>query len=177
VKRQLKLALGLFLLVTLAACGPTGEEQAGDQQAEATTAAEAEPAANAGSFSGSYLGNDREAKLEFLHVVTMDKWDEPAWTILVSEKAPRPNSSWDSGCQYGDYGDALMVTITETGGVIGTQICHQEFAQGFSASGVLNVEPFAIENGVMKAHVATREEQEFSDVRYSIDLDLEVTLP
>jgi hypothetical protein len=135
--------------------------------------------AHAGEVKGKYVGNGKEAKLAFAVVVPHDPWqDEPAYTLVLSEKDPGKSTSASTEALFGKLGDALTISFTKSGKVIGTQVCHQSLKKaGFSSIGVMEVEGFKLDGGSVSARFFTKAEQEFFGDRWSVDLSAKAALP
>jgi hypothetical protein len=132
-----------------------------------------------GKVSGKYLGNGKPAALVHARVVPHEPWDgEPAYTIVLSEKDPAGVEKPDFDALFGKLGHALVVNVTRSGQLIGTQVCHQALEKsGFSSSGTLQVEGFEIEAGKLSARFFTAGENEFFGDRWEVDLKVEAALP
>lgn len=133
----------------------------------------------AGQVSGKYVGNGKAAKLAFAVVVAHEPWkDEPAYTLVLSEKDPGGAPKADSDALFGKLGDAITISLTKSGSIIGTQVCHQALKKaGFSSLGVLQVEGFKIDGGSLSGRFFTKSEQEFFGDTWSVDLTAKAALP
>lgn len=136
-------------------------------------------AAFAGSVSGKYMGNGKEAKLRFARVVPHEKFDgRTAWTVILSEKDAQSSKHPDMDAMFGELGDALVVSITEPGEIFSTQVCHQALGKaGFSSVGPIHLDRFAKSAGKLSGHLFTEKEQEFFGDRWSLDLEFSAELP
>lgn len=133
----------------------------------------------AGKVSGHYLGNGKEAKLAYAVVVPHEDWDDQkAYTLVLSEKDPSKVEKPDFDAMFGELGDALVLNVTQSGDIFGTQVCHQALEKaGFSTSGTVEVDGFKIEGKHLSGHFFTKEEQTFFDDKWSLDLEVEADLP
>ncbi len=136
-------------------------------------------AAAAGTVTGNYVGNGREAKLAFVVVTPHEEFSgEKAWTIVASEKDSSKSKRPDFDAQFGELGDALVVSVTAGGDIFSVQVCHQELEKsGFSSSGTLEVEGFSAAGGKLAGRFFTDGEHEFFGDRWSVDLTLSADLP
>jgi hypothetical protein len=132
-----------------------------------------------GQVKGSYVGNGKEAKLAHAVVIPHDAWEgEPAYTIILSEKDPTGVKQPDFDAQFGKLGDALVISVTRKGEIIGTQVCHQALEKaGFSSSGTLDVDNFKIEGKQLSGHFYTKKEEEFFGDKWKVDLTVKAALP
>ena len=137
-------------------------------------------AAGTGMVTGKYIGNGKPATLGFARVVPHEKWqDETAYTLILSEKDSSKSEKPDFDAMFGELGHALVVNVTQTGSIFGTQVCHQALQKsGFSTVGPLKLERFSAAGGKLSGHLFTDGEQEFSGDKWSVDLELkDVPLP
>ena len=133
----------------------------------------------AGEVSGKYIGNGKAAKLAYAVVVPHEPWDnEPAYTLVLSEKAPTGSMGADTQAMFGKLGDALTITITKSGKIIGTQVAHQALKKaGFSTVGTIESEGVKIEGGSLSGRFYTTKEQDFFGDKWQLDLKAKAALP
>jgi len=137
------------------------------------------PATAQGTATGKYVGNGRDAKLGFVRVIPHEEFSgEKAWTIVASEKDSKGSKKPDFDAQFGELGDALVVSVTEKGDIFSVQVCHQQLDKaGFSSSGTLQVEGFSLAGGKLSGHFFTKGENEFFGDTWSVDLKISGDLP
>jgi hypothetical protein len=135
--------------------------------------------ASAGEVSGKYIGNGKAAKLVHAVVVPHDPWnDEPAYTLVLSEKAATGSMGADTQAMFGKLGDALTITVTQSGKIIGTQVSHQGLKKaGFSTVGTIEAEGVKIEAGTLSGRFYTTKEQDFFGDKWELDLKAKAALP
>ncbi|MCB1866912.1 MAG: hypothetical protein KDG50_15955 [Chromatiales bacterium] len=133
----------------------------------------------AGSATGHYVGNGRDAKLPNVSVIKNDGWEgRKGWTIIASEKPSGGSKKPDFDAQFGKLGDALVLSVTEDGELFSAQICHQALKRsGFSSSGTIKVNGFSMKGGEVSAHFTTDGERSFFDDKWSVDLKINAPLP
>ena len=133
----------------------------------------------AGEVSGKYVGNGKAAKLAHAVVVPHDPWnDEPAYTLVLSEKAPSGSLGADTQAMFGKLGDALTITVTKSGKIIGTQVSHQALKKaGFSTVGTIEAEGVKVEAGTLSGRFYTTKEQDFFGDKWELDLKAKAALP
>ncbi len=136
-------------------------------------AAAAPAAAADGTVTGKFLGNGKQGALA--HAVAVpaeEKWQgEDAFTVVLTEQAPKPGSKadWDAG--FGELGAALVVHLTKKGDLYGTEIYHPALEhKPFSSSGTLELEDFKLEGGKISGHLYTPKEDEFFGDHWSVDV-------
>ena len=133
------------------------------------------PAWGAGAMvTGKYIGNGKPAALAFARVIPHEKWqDETAYTLILTEKDASKVDKPDFDAMFGKLGHALVINITQSGSIFGTQVCHQALEKsGFSSIGPIKVERFSAAGGKLSAHLFTEGEQEFSGDTWSVDLEV-----
>jgi hypothetical protein len=133
----------------------------------------------AGEVTGKYLGNGKPGKLAHAVVVPHEPWNnEPAYTLVLYEKEPTGSMGLDTQAMFGKLGDALTITVTKSGSIIGTQVCHQALKKsGFSSVGSLKAEGLKIEAGSLSGRFYTEKEQEFFGDTWDVDLKVKAALP
>jgi len=109
----------------------------------------------AGEVSGKYIGNGKAAKLAYAVVVPHEPWNgEPAYTLVLSEKAASGSMGADDQAMFGKLGDALTITVTKSGKIIGTQVSHAALKRsGFSTVGTIEAEGVKIEAGALSVRL------------------------
>lgn len=129
----------------------------------------------AGQVTGKYLGNGQEAKLAHAIVLPHEDWSgEKAYTLIFSEQDPKGVKKPDFDAMFGKLGHALVVHVTASGSVFGTQICHQALAKsGFSSSGTVEAKELKVEGGKVSGQLRTDGEKEFFGDLWEIDLTFE----
>jgi hypothetical protein len=133
----------------------------------------------AGEVTGKYMGNGKAAKLAYAVVVPHEPWnDEPAYTLVLSEKAASGSMGADTQAMFGKLGDALTITVTKSGKIIGTQVSHQALKKaGFSTVGTIEAEGVKVEAGTLSGRFYTTREQDFFGDKWELDLKAKAALP
>jgi hypothetical protein len=104
--------------------------------------------------------------------------EEKAWTIVMSEQDPAGVDDPAFAAMFDKLGHALVVHVTESGSIFGTQVCHQSLGRkGFSTSGTIKIDGFSVTSGQLQAHIFTDGPQTFFDDTWSLDLTLTAPLP
>jgi hypothetical protein len=126
----------------------------------------------AGTVSGKYTGNGKEAKIAHVRVIPKENWqNETAWTVILSEKDASKSEKPEFDAMFGELGSALVVSVTESGSIFSVQVCHQALEKsGLSSIGPLTVEGFSVAGRKLSGHFVMKEEHEFSGDRWFIDL-------
>ena len=135
-------------------------------------------AADAPQVTGKYLGNNKEAKLVYGLAVPIDPWQgEPAYQIVLTEKDPSKAEKPEFDALFGKLGHALLMKVTKSGKIIGSEICHRDLKRsGVSQVGVLNLEKFKIEGNMISGRFFTKGPVEIFDETWECDLTLAVPI-
>ena len=122
--------------------------------------------------SGKYIGNGKPAPLAFARVIPHEKWqDETAYTLILTEKDASKVDKPDFDAMFGKLGHALVINVTQSGSIFGTQVCHQALEKtGFSSIGPIKIERFSAAGGKLSGHFFTEGEQEFSGDKWLVDV-------
>jgi hypothetical protein len=135
-------------------------------------------AADTPQVTGKYLGNNKEAKLVYGLALPIDPWQgEPAYQIVLTEKDPSKADKPEFDALFRKLGHALLMKVTKSGKIIGSEICHQDLERsGVSQVGVLNVEKFKIEGNTISGRFFTKGPAEIFDETWECDLTLAVPI-
>jgi hypothetical protein len=127
-----------------------------------------------GQVTGKYLGNGKEAKLSHAIAIKIDDWSgEPAYQLVLTEKDPAGAAKPDFDALFGKLGNALLVKVTQSGKIFGTEICHQSLKRsGVSSVGSLNMEKFKIEGNTIAGRIFTNGPAEIFDETWEADLTI-----
>ena len=130
------------------------------------------------AVKGKYLGNNKEAKLNYGLAIRIEDWSgEPTYQIVLTEKDPAKSSNPAHDAWFGQLGNALRVKITKSGKLIGNEICHQSLKRnGASTSGTLNVENLKIDDKTISGRLFTNGPQEIFDETWEADLTIAVPI-
>jgi hypothetical protein len=131
-------------------------------------------AANTAPVAGKYLGNNKEAKLAYALALPIDDWSgEKAYQIVLTEKDPSAVAKPEFDALFGKLGHALLVKVTQSGKIFGSEICHQDLKRsGVSQVGVLNLEKFKIESNTIHGRFFTNGAAKIFDETWECDLTI-----
>lgn len=127
--------------------------------------------------SGQFTGNGKEAKLAY--ATAFDDPDKKGQIVLVfteqdHSKAKNPRVK---AC-FGDFGAALVVTVTAEGKVIGCEASHPAFKKGgFSSAGTLKASDFKIADGKVTGTLSTGGESESFGDKWEVKVTFIVGKP
>jgi hypothetical protein len=136
----------------------------------------------AAAVEGTYQANGKDGKLAY----ALAKKDEPfsgkPVTMLVfTEKDASKDSKPDMHAQFGNFGDALVIRLSQDGKewqVIGSELVHSALKHsGVSASGIINAKDVTIANGEISGHLMTDAKADIFGEPIAIDLKFHVKQP
>jgi hypothetical protein len=141
--------------------------------ASALSAADGEP------VSGVFKGNGKEAKLAYVSTRKGEPFaDKPTIIITFTEKDHSKEKKPDIKAGFGDFGSALIITITDEGKIIGCVVAHAAHEkQGFSSVGNIQMSDFKVKDGKMQGRIATDGEQKTFGQTWEVDIKFQAKQP
>src|SRR5262249_19032595 len=94
-------------------------------------------AADQPALTGTYTVDNTDGKLGFVRAVKGTAFDEPATVIVFSQKDASKQAKPDDSAMFGKLGNALVVTISADGSIVGTEVIHSKLKAPVSSSGDL----------------------------------------
>ena len=158
---RVRLALVAAALIPVAAAGqPAGEKK--------------DP-----PVSGLFKGNGKEAKLAYASAHKGEPIsDKPTIVLTFTEKDHSQEKKPRVKATFGDFGSALIVTVTHDGQVVGCEVAHAAHKKsGFSAIGVVKTSDFKIADGKVKGKLSTDGEQDTFGEKWEVKLEFAVKAP
>jgi hypothetical protein len=129
--------------------------------------------------SGRFVGNGTEAKLAFASAVRDSTLGEPRIKLIFTEKdhskAKHYVEAWD-----GDFGSALIVTITPEGRLVGCIVfhsAHKPGKRGFSSVGFIELSEFKATDGQLSGRIKTDGVREDFGQTWDVDIKFAVKAP
>jgi hypothetical protein len=94
--------------------------------------------------SGSLKGNGVEGKLAFAKAVKGEPFSgEETVKVVLTEKDAGADDKPDFNAMFGKYGNAMIVTVSKTGNIYGTEVSHASHSRKpFSSVGTLKITDF-----------------------------------
>ena len=136
----------------------------------------------AAPFSGSYAANGKDAKLAYLTALKGEPFSGHPVTVLVfSEKDASKDKNPGFHAQMGDFGDALVVHLSQDGAewnIIGTEFAHAALKHsGASGSGILHASDIKLADGELSGRIASGPGSDLFGEPLSVDLKFQVKMP
>jgi uncharacterized protein (TIGR03000 family) len=131
------------------------------------------------SVAGVFKGNGREAKLAFASATKGEPFGGEETIVLVfteqdhsKEKKPQTKAG------FGDFGSALIVTVTPEGKVVGCEVAHAAHTKGtFSAIGDIKSSDFKIADGKIQGKLATDGEVKTFGQTWEVNIKFQTPAP
>jgi hypothetical protein len=135
-------------------------------------------AADPPEVTGKFLGNGKSAKLAHGWAGPTEKWQgEESYVLVLSEKPATELKQPDFDAFFGELGGALIVKLTKTGSIFGTEVYHEALEKKpFSSVGTLNLEDYKLEGDVISGRLYTDGPDEFSGETWEVDLTFRASL-
>jgi hypothetical protein len=122
--------------------------------------------------TGDFKVKGNPAKLAFARALKGEPFDgKPTTIIVLSEKDPSKSAKPEFDAMFGKLGNSLSVTVTDTGDIIGCQAYHVGFEyKSFSSSGVVKMEGYKNEGGIVQGKLTTGGEVEAFHEKWEVNL-------
>ncbi len=116
------------------------------------------PAANVKpTVTGEFKGNGKDGKLAYVSADWREPFgDKPSIVLVFTEKDHSKDKKPDFNAAFGKFGNALIVSLHEDGGIFGCQVVHSAHKhQGFTALGKLRTNNFEYADGKVEGELTT----------------------
>ena len=143
----------------------------------ALTATAADEKKDPAPVSGTYTGNGKPANLVYASTEKSD-FKEGSIVIIFTEKDHSKAKNPRIKAGFGDFGSALIVTVTPEGQVVGCEVAHSALKRsGFSDIGRIKTTDFKIAYGKVTGTLTTGGELETFGEKWEVKLKFEVKKP
>jgi hypothetical protein len=127
--------------------------------------------------SGVFTGNGKEAKLAFASAHPSES-DKDRIVLVFTEKDHSKEKNPRVKASFGDFGSALIVTVTPEGKIVGCEVCHAAHKKsGFSEIGTLKTTDFKIADGKVTGGLTSDGEKETFGEKWEVKIKFEVKKP
>jgi hypothetical protein len=134
-------------------------------------------AADQPALTGTYTVDNADGRLGFVRAVKGTAFDQPATVVVFSQKDASKQAKPDDSAMFGKLGNALVVTISADGNIVGTQVIHSKLKAPVSSSGDLTLENYQASNGKISGHLTTSGAKEMFDHKWQVDLTFATAAP
>ena len=129
--------------------------------------------------SGLFKGNGQEVKLAHVSAHKGEpSRDRPTIRLIFTEKNHSSNKDARVKAFFGEYGSALIITVTHDGQVVGCEVVHAAHKKsGFTDIGRMKSTDVKIEGGKVKGKLTTDGELDTFGETWEVKLKFEVKAP
>ncbi|HKB04547.1 MAG TPA: hypothetical protein VKD90_20155 [Gemmataceae bacterium] len=129
--------------------------------------------------SGKFIGNGKEAKLEFVTAQKGQPYlDKPTTKLIFTEKDHSKDKRPDIAAGFGDYGSALIITVKEDGKIIGCVIAHSAHEKkGINSVGSIAMSDYKVADGKVTGKIKTNGMVNTFGEKWQVDIQFEAKAP
>jgi len=129
--------------------------------------------------SGTFKGNGQDAKLMFATALQGEPYlNKPTTVLILTEKDHSKEKMPKVKAYFGDFGSALIITITNEGKIIGCEVAHSAHKKsGFSSIGEIKMSDFKMADGKITGSLATNGEVDTFKEKWEVKLKINVPTP
>lgn len=122
--------------------------------------------------AGKFIGNGQNAKIAHAWAGPTEKWQgEESYVLVLSAKPATGSKQPDFDAFFGELGSALIVKLTKSGDIFGTEVYHEALKKKpFSSIGTLKLENYKLEGDVISGRLHTGGADEFFGETWEVDL-------
>lgn len=131
------------------------------------------------TVSGTFLGDGKDGKIQYLVVQTREPFsDKPAIRLVFTEKNPSASKKPDFDAGFKKLGSALVISVFKDGGIFGCEVAHSAHSKSpFSSVGAIKMEGFTVTDTQVSGRLTTGKELEFFGQTWNVDLNFSAPLP
>lgn len=143
------------------------------------TPGHAQAPADKPTVSGTFLGDGKDGKIQYLVVQTREPFsDKPAIRLVFTEKNPSASKKPDFDAGFKKLGSALVISVFKDGGIFGCEVAHSSHSKSpFSSVGAIKMEGFTVTDTQVSGRLTTGKELEFFGQTWNVDLNFSAPLP
>ena len=136
------------------------------------------PAAKA-TVKGTFLGDGKEAKIQYLIAQTREPFsDKSAIKLIFTEKDPSTSKKPDFDAGFKKLGSALIISVFKDGGIFGCEVAHASHEKSpFSAVGEIKMKDFKVTEMQVSGILTTGGELDAFDQKWEVDITFSAPLP
>ncbi|RBP45882.1 hypothetical protein DES53_102266 [Roseimicrobium gellanilyticum] len=129
--------------------------------------------------SGTFLGDGKDGKIQYLVVQTREPFsDQPAIRLVFTEKDPSSSKKPDFDAAFKKLGSALVISVHKDGGIFGCDVVHTAHSKSpFSSIGKIKMKEFKVTETHASGTLSTGGTQEFFDQKWDVELTFSAPLP
>lgn len=140
---------------------------------------QAQTASTKGTVSGTFLGDGKDGKIQFLVVQDREAFnDKPAIRLIFTEKNPSSSKKPDFDAAFKRLGSALILSVFQDGGIFGCEVAHTAHPKSpFSALGEIKMKDFKVTDTTVSGLVTTGGTLDAFGQKWDVDLTFSAPLP
>ncbi|MBC8126496.1 MAG: hypothetical protein H8M99_05050 [Gloeobacteraceae cyanobacterium ES-bin-144] len=129
--------------------------------------------------TGTFLGDGKDGKIQFLIVQTREPFsDQAAIQLVFTEKDPAKSKKPGFDAGFKKFGNALILSVFRDGQIFGCEVAHTAHPKSpFSAIGEIKMENFKVTDTTVSGHVTTGGERDAFGQKWNVDLTFSAPLP
>ncbi len=130
-------------------------------------------------IKGSFLGDGKDGKLQYLIVQTREPFnDQSAIRLIFTEKDPSKSKKPDFDAGFKKLGSALILSVFKDGSIFGCEVAHTAHPKSpFSSIGKIKITDFKVTDTEVSGHVTTGGEDDAFGQKWNVDLKFSAPLP
>jgi len=131
------------------------------------------------TVSGTFLGDGKDGKIQFLTVQAREPFsDQPAIRLIFTEKDPASSKKPDFDAGFKKLGSALIISVNRDGEIFGCEVAHTAHPKSpFSAIGQIKMQDFTVTETTVSGRVTTGGEDDAFGQKWDVDLTFSAPLP
>ncbi len=130
-------------------------------------------------IKGTFLGDGKDANLQYLIVQTRESFDDRAAIRLIfTEKDSSKSSKPDFDAGFKKLGSALILSVFKDGQIFGCEVAHSAHPKSpFSSVGKIKITDMKVTDTEVSGHVTTGGEDDAFGQKWNVDLTFSAPLP
>ncbi|MCB1278901.1 hypothetical protein [Prosthecobacter sp.] len=139
----------------------------------------AQTSADRAVVKGTFLGDGKDGKIQYLVVQTREPFsDQAAIRLVFTEKDPSSSEKPDFDAAFKKLGSALILSVFRNGDIFGCEVAHTEHPKSpFSALGEIKMKDFKVTDTHVSGQVTTGGELDAFGQKWNVDLTFSAPLP
>ena len=128
---------------------------------------------------GTFLGDGKDGKIQYLVVQTREPFsDKAAIRLIFTEKNPASSKKPDFDAGFKKLGSALILSVFRDGGIFGCEVAHTAHPKSpFSALGEIKMKEFKVTDTHVSGQVSTGGERDAFGQKWNVELTFSAPLP
>jgi len=131
------------------------------------------------TVKGTFLGDGKDGKIQYLVVKTREPFsDKAAIKLVFTEKNPASSKDPDFDAGFNKLGSALLISVFKDGRIFGCEVAHTAHEKSpFSAIGEIKMEDFKVTDTTVSGRLTTGGELDAFGQKWNVDITFSGLLP